>query len=71
MTTTLTVDNPFTGEAACTVELATQDVVSIKLDRARAAAKAFRATDVPARIASERLPRWKRAPPPSRPTSAK
>ncbi len=51
MTTTLTVDNPFTGEAACTVELATQDVVSIKLDRARAAAKAFRATDVPARIA--------------------
>ena len=40
--TRLTVDNPFTGEAACTVPLADAAAVGQTLDRARAASRAFR-----------------------------
>ncbi len=47
----LTVDNPFTSDTACTVELASSATVSLTLDRARAAARAFRETEIPARIA--------------------
>ncbi len=38
---TLVVDNPFTGEPACTVILADQATVDATLDRARAAARAL------------------------------
>lgn len=41
---TLTVDNPYTGDVACSVTLADEAGVSAVLDRARAAAKAARAT---------------------------
>ena len=47
----LTVDNPFTGEPACTVPLAEEALVSTTLDRAREAARAFRATSVADRVA--------------------
>jgi acyl-CoA reductase-like NAD-dependent aldehyde dehydrogenase len=42
--TSLIVDNPFTGEPACTVPLADDAIVSSTLDSARAAAKAFRSS---------------------------
>jgi acyl-CoA reductase-like NAD-dependent aldehyde dehydrogenase len=48
---TLAVDNPFTGEPACTVELATFEAVAHALDRARVAQRAFRAATVAERCA--------------------
>jgi acyl-CoA reductase-like NAD-dependent aldehyde dehydrogenase len=51
MTTTLTVDNPFTGDVAASVPLADDAVVSGTLDRARAAARAFRGSTVSERVA--------------------
>jgi acyl-CoA reductase-like NAD-dependent aldehyde dehydrogenase len=48
---TFVVDNPFTGEAACTVELSDQTSVDRTLDRARHAARAWRSSDVRGRIA--------------------
>ena len=47
----LTVDDPFTLETACTVPLADAAVVNATLDRARAAASAFRASTVDDRMA--------------------
>ncbi len=49
--TTLTVDNPFTGEAACAVPLADEAAVSSVLDLARSAARAARAMPVADRVA--------------------
>jgi acyl-CoA reductase-like NAD-dependent aldehyde dehydrogenase len=49
--TTLTVDNPYTGAPACEVPLADEAAISRTLDRARAAAQAFRATPVAERVA--------------------
>jgi acyl-CoA reductase-like NAD-dependent aldehyde dehydrogenase len=46
----LTVDNPFTGDAACTVELADDAKVSATLEKARGAAKRWRSTPVSERI---------------------
>jgi acyl-CoA reductase-like NAD-dependent aldehyde dehydrogenase len=46
-----TVDNPFTGEAACTVELIDDAAVGRVLDRARAGHKELRKTTVAERIA--------------------
>src|SRR5271169_4048644 len=43
---TFSVDNPFTGEPACTVEVADFDAVGRALDRARVAQRAFRAATV-------------------------
>ena len=51
MTTPLTVDNPFTGDVACTVPLADETLVGTTLDRARLAAVAMRKTSVAERIA--------------------
>jgi acyl-CoA reductase-like NAD-dependent aldehyde dehydrogenase len=51
MSTSLTVDNPFTGDVACSLPLADEAVVSATLDRAEAAARAFRASTVPERVA--------------------
>jgi acyl-CoA reductase-like NAD-dependent aldehyde dehydrogenase len=51
MTTTLTVDNPFTGDVACAVPLADDAQVGATLDRARAAARAFRTSTVKDRVA--------------------
>jgi acyl-CoA reductase-like NAD-dependent aldehyde dehydrogenase len=48
---TLSLDNPFTGDVACSVTLADDALVSATLDRARAAARAFRATRVAERVA--------------------
>jgi acyl-CoA reductase-like NAD-dependent aldehyde dehydrogenase len=48
---TLTVDNPFTGEPACNVELADEALMSLTLERARAAARAFRSTTLAERVA--------------------
>jgi acyl-CoA reductase-like NAD-dependent aldehyde dehydrogenase len=48
---THTVDDPFTGESACTLELADDAAVGRTLDRAREAAKAFRRTSVEERVA--------------------
>ena len=48
---TLTVDDPYTLDTACTVELADASRVDQVLDRARAAFAAFRDTPVDARIA--------------------
>jgi acyl-CoA reductase-like NAD-dependent aldehyde dehydrogenase len=48
---TLIVDNPFTGEPACTVPLADEAVVAATLDRARAAAAAWRGSKMHDRIA--------------------
>jgi acyl-CoA reductase-like NAD-dependent aldehyde dehydrogenase len=44
--TTLTVDNPYTGDIACTVPLADEATVNTVLDQARAAARAARATSL-------------------------
>jgi acyl-CoA reductase-like NAD-dependent aldehyde dehydrogenase len=41
---TLVVDDPFTGEPACTVALADDALVGATLDRARDAARAWRET---------------------------
>ncbi len=46
-----TVDNPYTGEVACTVEEADEARISQTLDRAQAAARAFRHTAVEDRVA--------------------
>jgi acyl-CoA reductase-like NAD-dependent aldehyde dehydrogenase len=51
MTPPLTVDNPFTGDVACTVPLADEAQVNATLDRARSAARALRASSVSERIA--------------------
>ncbi len=48
---TLVVDNPFTGEPACEVELADQRRASAALDRAREASRAWRTSLVRDRIA--------------------
>jgi acyl-CoA reductase-like NAD-dependent aldehyde dehydrogenase len=48
---TLTVDNPFTGDVACTVPLADASHVDGVLDRARAAARAYRTSRVADRVA--------------------
>jgi acyl-CoA reductase-like NAD-dependent aldehyde dehydrogenase len=48
---TLVVDNPFTGEPACEVELADGRVASGVLDRARDAARAWRKSPLADRIA--------------------
>jgi acyl-CoA reductase-like NAD-dependent aldehyde dehydrogenase len=48
---TLTVDNPFTEEPACTVELADRAAVDLTLERARGAARAAREQELDARIA--------------------
>ncbi len=48
---TLVVDNPFTGEPACEVELADGRVASGVLDRARDAARAWRTSPLADRIA--------------------
>lgn len=48
---TLAVDDPFRGDTACTVPLATWDQVSATLDRARTAAASFRGSTVAERIA--------------------
>ncbi|HEX8825713.1 MAG TPA: aldehyde dehydrogenase family protein [Archangium sp.] len=42
--TTLTVDNPYTGDVACSVPLADEATVNTVLDQARAAARAARST---------------------------
>jgi acyl-CoA reductase-like NAD-dependent aldehyde dehydrogenase len=47
----LVVDNPFTGETACTIQLASYDTISPALDRARAAQRAFRGVSVAERVA--------------------
>jgi acyl-CoA reductase-like NAD-dependent aldehyde dehydrogenase len=49
--TTHTVDDPFTGDVACTLELADDAAIGKTLDRAREAARAFRRTSVEERIA--------------------
>jgi acyl-CoA reductase-like NAD-dependent aldehyde dehydrogenase len=51
MTTPLTVDNPFTGDVACSGPLADETVVNATLDRARAAARAFRTSALRDRLA--------------------
>jgi len=48
---TLILDNPFTGDAACTLALADDAVVNATLDRAQAAARAFRTTSIGERAA--------------------
>lgn len=48
---TLTVDNPYTGDVACSVTLADEADVSAVLDRARAAAKVARASPLSERKA--------------------
>jgi acyl-CoA reductase-like NAD-dependent aldehyde dehydrogenase len=48
---THTVDNPFTGETACTVPLADEATISKVLDRARVAARALRTLSIEDRIA--------------------
>lgn len=58
----LNVDNPFTGENACTVTLADDAAVNVTLDRARAAARSFRTSTVGERIAlCERAVAWMEA----------
>jgi acyl-CoA reductase-like NAD-dependent aldehyde dehydrogenase len=47
----LVVDNPFTGEPACSVPLADEATVNATLDRARAAARAWRTSTLPERLA--------------------
>ena len=49
--TTLTVDNPFTGDVAVSVPFADEAQVGQVLDRARAAARAFRTSAVKDRVA--------------------
>jgi acyl-CoA reductase-like NAD-dependent aldehyde dehydrogenase len=59
---TLTVDNPYTLEAACTLPLADDALVDVVLDRARAAAKGFRRSSIDDRIAlCERAVAWMEA----------
>ena len=48
---TLVVDNPFTGDAACEVPLADAAQVGATLDRAQAAARAWRTSTVAERVA--------------------
>src|SRR6476646_8385945 len=48
---THTVDNPFTGETACSIDLADDAAVGKTLDRAREAARALRKLSVEERIA--------------------
>lgn len=48
---THTVDDPYTGETAVTVELADRAAIDRTLDRAREAARAFRRTTVEERVA--------------------
>ena len=48
---TLVVDDPFTGEPACTIALADAAAVGTVLDHARDAARAWRDTTVPKRAA--------------------
>ena len=48
---TLTVDNPFTGDAACSVPYADDALVDKTLDQARAAARAWRTTSIDDRVA--------------------
>ncbi len=47
---TLTVDNPFTGDVACTVTLADPETVNATLDRAQRAARDFRRSKVDDRV---------------------
>jgi len=47
----LVVDNPFTGESTCTVALADDKSVDATLERARAAARGWRASRLPERLA--------------------
>ena len=47
----LLVDNPFTGAVACEVTLAPWDDVTLLLDQAKGAAKAFQVVDLDTRIA--------------------
>ena len=49
--TTLTVDNPFTGDVACTVPVADDSTISSMLDRAQRAAKEWKRSTVAERIA--------------------
>lgn len=49
--TTLTVDNPYTGDVACSVPLADEAAVNTVLNQARAAAKTARATPLSQRKA--------------------
>jgi acyl-CoA reductase-like NAD-dependent aldehyde dehydrogenase len=49
--TTLVVDNPYTGEPACEVPLADSRVAGAVLDRARAAARAWKTSALPERVA--------------------
>ena len=51
MTTSLSVDNPFTFEEACKVQLADDAAAGRVLDRARAAARVWKRTTVGARVA--------------------
>jgi acyl-CoA reductase-like NAD-dependent aldehyde dehydrogenase len=51
MPQTLVVDDPFTGETACEVELADGRSASSALDRAREASRAWRAAPLPDRMA--------------------
>ncbi|HEY2512096.1 MAG TPA: aldehyde dehydrogenase family protein [Polyangiaceae bacterium] len=51
MSSSLTLDNPFTGDVACVVPLADEAAVGATLDRARVAARSFRNTSVAERIA--------------------
>jgi acyl-CoA reductase-like NAD-dependent aldehyde dehydrogenase len=50
-TRTLVVDDPFTGDAACSVALADEATIDSTLDRARAAARPWRETSVAERVA--------------------
>ena len=47
----LVVDNPFTGQPACSVPLADERAVGLTLDRAREAARGFRGTAIAERVA--------------------
>jgi acyl-CoA reductase-like NAD-dependent aldehyde dehydrogenase len=49
--TTLVVDNPYTGEPACEVPLADSRAAGVVLDKAQAAAKAWKTSTLPERIA--------------------
>src|SRR5580704_14821654 len=46
-----TLDNPFTGDTACSIELAQGDAVSQVLDRAKKAARAFADSKIAERVA--------------------
>jgi acyl-CoA reductase-like NAD-dependent aldehyde dehydrogenase len=48
---TLSVDNPYTGDLACTVTFADRGAIDAVLDRARGAARAFRKTPLEERMA--------------------